>query len=104
MAGSWATAGQFKPPSTAPPSRSLELKLGEPVRETIFGPLPAASSQDGLCLAGEIPKVCVCMYVYACVRIYTYVCVYTYISMCMYICVCVSVCLSVPCPGFLLMS
>lgn len=89
MAGSWATAGQ-KPPSTAPPSRNLELKLGEPVREPIFGPLPAASSQDGLCLAGEIPKVCVCMYMHVCV--YTHVCVYMYISTCMYICVCVSVC------------
>lgn len=92
MAGSRATAGQ-KPPSAAPPSRNLELKLGEPVREPIFGPLPAASSQDGLCLAGEIPKVCVCMYAYACVCIYTCVCVYVYIHV--YVYMCVRVCLSV---------
>lgn len=77
----WLVPGHMWP-QTAPLS-SPTRKLGEPGRETICSPLPALSSLDGLCLAGEIPEVHVCVHVcaYACVCICVYVYMRVYVYM-----------------------
>ena len=89
----WLVPGHMWPQTAPLPSPIW--KLGEPGRETICSPLPALSSQDGLCWLERFLK-CVCVRMCA----YMHVCVSTHVYMCVHVCLSVSV----PCLGFSLLN